>query len=134
MNSTVQTMHQHALRSMQNAHAPYSKFQVGCCVRSNEQFFSGCNVENAAFSISICAEVAALGNMVNSIGYQRVDTVVITSLQRQPCPPCGACRQALHEFGNAQTHIILCDNEQILAEYKLGDLLPHTFTADIFTH
>jgi cytidine deaminase len=134
MHSEIQSMHQQALQSMRNAHAPYSKFQVGCSVRSNKQIFSGCNVENAAFSISICAEVAALGNMVNSIGFQRVDTVVITSAQKHPCPPCGACRQALLEFGDAQTAIILCNAERMLAQYKLGELLPHTFTADIFTH
>jgi cytidine deaminase len=86
---------------MKNAHAPYSKFRVGAAVLlSNGKIFSGCNVENASYGMTNCAERTAIFSAVAQLGPKfEIRAVSVVNDQGVPCSPCGACRQVIYEFG-----------------------------------
>jgi len=90
-----------AKRVMKNAHAPYSKFRVGAAVLlSNGKIFSGCNVENASYGMTNCAERTAIFSAVAQLGPKiEICAVSVVNDQGVPCSPCGACRQVIYEFG-----------------------------------
>jgi cytidine deaminase len=87
-----------ARSAMDRAYAPYSRFRVGAAVSTDRGVFSGANVENASYGLSICAERVAASSAV-SAGARRIDAVAVTSSAAGPASPCGACRQFLYEFG-----------------------------------
>ncbi|HSL68230.1 MAG TPA: cytidine deaminase [Actinomycetota bacterium] len=80
------------------AYAPYSRFHVGAAVATDKGVFTGANVENASYGLSICAERVAASSAV-AAGARRIDAVAVTSSAAGPASPCGACRQFLFEFG-----------------------------------
>jgi cytidine deaminase len=86
---------------MKNAHAPYSKFRVGAAILlSNGKIFSGCNVENASYGMTNCAERTAIFSAVAQCGPKiEICAVSLVNDQGMPCSPCGACRQVIYEFG-----------------------------------
>jgi cytidine deaminase len=86
---------------MKNAHAPYSKFRVGAAILlSNGKIFSGCNVENASYGMTNCAERTAIFSAVAQCGPKiEICAVSVVNDQGMPCSPCGACRQVIYEFG-----------------------------------
>jgi cytidine deaminase len=90
-----------AMKVMKNAHAPYSKFRVGAAILlSNGKIFSGCNVENASYGMTNCAERAAIFSAVAQLGPKiEILAVSVVNDQGVPCSPCGACRQVIYEFG-----------------------------------
>lgn len=90
-----------AARVMKNAHAPYSKFRVGSAILlSNGKIFSGCNVENASYGMTNCAERTAMFSAVAQFGPKiEIRAVAVTNDQGVACSPCGACRQVIYEFG-----------------------------------
>jgi cytidine deaminase len=90
-----------ATRVMKNAHAPYSKFRVGSAILlSNGKIFSGCNVENASYGMTNCAERTAIFSAVAQLGPKiEIRAVAVTNDQGVACSPCGACRQVIYEFG-----------------------------------
>jgi cytidine deaminase len=90
-----------ARRVMKNAHAPYSKFRVGAAVLlTNGKIFPGCNVENASYGMTNCAERTAIFSAVAECGPQiEIQAVAVVNEQGVPCSPCGACRQVIYEFG-----------------------------------
>lgn len=117
-----------ALAVRLQAHAPYSHFQVGAAILSRSgETFVGCNIENASFSLTICAERVAAGTAVTS-GVRAWQAVAVAS--RGGVTPCGACRQFLAEFGNDL--IVLCVDAETKAvrRYQLSELLPHSFSKD----
>lgn len=117
-----------ATDAMQQAYAPYSKFQVGVCICTlSGQFYLGCNVENASYSLTQCAEASAIGTMVTT-GEQEISEVVIVSSGESFCAPCGACRQRLLEFATAETKIILFDAQGNCQMHTMAELLPHSFS------
>ncbi|HYT79292.1 MAG TPA: cytidine deaminase [Actinomycetota bacterium] len=85
-----------------HAYAPYSRFRVGAAVSTDRGVFSGANVENASYGVSICAERVAASTAVAG-GARRIDAVAVTSSASGPASPCGACRQFLYEFGPEMT-------------------------------
>ncbi len=106
------------------AYAPYSEFPVGAAVLGSDgTVHSGCNVENAAFGLTTCAERGAISAMVRA-GTRQIDTVAIIGLRAAPCYPCGGCRQALAEFG-CRTVVVEVDG--VARAHALVDLLPHGF-------
>jgi cytidine deaminase len=90
-----------AKKVMKHAHAPYSNFRVGAAILlSNGKIFSGCNVENASYGLSNCAERTAIFSAVAELGPKiEVRAVSVVNDQGVPCSPCGACRQVIYEFG-----------------------------------
>ena len=116
-----------ARQALANAHAPYSRFRVGACVRSSTgRFFAGCNVENASYPVTQCAEATAIGAMI-AAGERQIAEVVIVTEGAEPCPPCGRCRQQLAEFASATTRVHLCGPEGVRLTATLGELLPMAF-------
>ena len=109
-----------ARRAAAASYSPYSKFRVGAVVvTADGTIFSGCNVENAAYGSSVCAEITAITTAVAS-GARSISTVAVTCLEDDECFPCGNCLQVMREFG-VQRLII----EK--GEYTLEDLLPYSF-------
>jgi len=116
-----------ARRALVNAHAPYSRFPVGACVRTaNGRLYAGCNVENASYPVGQCAEATAIGAMV-AAGDRRIVEAVIVTEGADPCPPCGRCCQQLAEFAGGDARIHLCGPEGVRMTTTLGDLLPMAF-------
>ncbi len=109
----------------QNAYAPYSNFHVGAALLTDTgNTYLGCNVENASYGLSICAERNAIFNMVAN-GDKTIKEIAIYVDSEKLFPPCGACRQVLAEFG--QDIAIYYGNDEKIIETTLQEILPHTF-------
>jgi len=110
-----------------NAHAPYSGFLVGACVRGRSgRLYAGCNVENAAYPQGQCAEATAIGVMV-AAGEKEIVEILVVAESPEPVSPCGGCRQRLNEFADAATPVHLCGLEGVRRTVTLGELLPLAF-------
>ena len=108
------------------AHCPYSRFPVGAAVLSGDgAIFAGCNVENASYGLTVCAERNAVSRAVAE-GARSIDAVLVYTPTAAPVTPCGACRQVIAEFGNAARIRCICDGPGML-EFGLTDLLPSAF-------
>ena len=114
-----------ARTAAQHSYSPYSGFRVGAvAVASNGSEYSGCNVENAAFPATICAEGNAIITAAAS-GVREIDTIAVACLDGPECTPCGNCRQMMREF--SVRRVILTDESGDPVEYELQELLPHSF-------
>jgi cytidine deaminase len=110
-----------------HAHAPYSRFAVGAAVRDEHgRVHVGCNVENASYGLTICAERNAVAAAV-AAGARAVRAVAVVTPTRPPGSPCGACRQVLAELGNARTVVLLAGPTGAAEATTLGALLPRAF-------
>jgi cytidine deaminase len=108
-----------------NAYAPYSRFAVGAAVRAADgRVFAGCNVENASFGLTICAERNAVFQAV-AAGARNLVAVALFTPTPEPASPCGACRQVLAEFGVEEVLCVAGDGRE--ARHSLDALLPHRF-------
>jgi cytidine deaminase len=118
-----------ATRAMHNAHAPYSGFTVGAALLTESgDIITGCNVENASYGATICAERSAIAAAVSQ-GHKTFSAICVTTAAGSATPPCGICRQTLVEFNRDMT--VICHSQH--GEQKIfsaGDLLPHAFTSD----
>jgi len=115
-----------AKMAAKNAYSPYSKFPVGAAVLSEDgRIFAGCNVENASFGMTICAERNAIFQSI-ARGSRKVRAVVIYTPTTEPTAPCGACRQVINEFGTDAEVICVCDSEK-RARWTLTQLLTNAF-------
>lgn len=115
----------------QRAHAPYSKFHVGAALLlADGSVVAGCNVENASYGLTVCAERTAIGAAV--MAGQKLVAVAIVVDSREPTPPCGMCRQVLAEFGDASLPVASRTPAGQEARWTLGELLPHAFTRAFF--
>jgi cytidine deaminase len=112
----------------QRAYAPYSKYPVGAALEAEDgTVYVGCNVENASYGLTICAERAALCAAV-SAGARRFRRAVVVSDSDPPAAPCGACRQALAEFGR-DFEVAAVGPERLL-RWRMDELLPVPFTRE----
>jgi len=109
----------------QHAYAPYSHFRVGAAIEAADgAVFTGCNVENASYGLTICAERAAVAAAVGA-GVRRIRRAVVVTDSDPPAAPCGACRQVLSEFGPDMT--VEAVGPARTARWSLRDLLPAAF-------
>ena len=116
-----------ARAAMRQAYAPYSNFKVGAALLTSEgQIFSGCNVENASYGLTNCAERTAIFSAVahNGPGLT-IRAITVVNDQEMPCSPCGACRQVIYQFGSEVTVIFLGANG--FKELPISELLPEGF-------
>ena len=108
------------------AYCPYSRFPVGAAVRTADgRVFAGCNVENASFGLTVCAERNAIFSAV-AAGARQIAALVIYTPTDAPVTPCGACRQVLLEFGRDADVVCGCAGTQRL-QFSASALLPHGF-------
>ena len=116
-----------ATRVMKNAHAPYSKFRVGAAILlTNGKIFSGCNVENASYGMTNCAERTAIFTAVAELGPTiEIEAVALTNDRGVACSPCGACRQVIYEFGPDAT--VFFQGPDGSKEAHIKELLPEGF-------
>lgn len=111
--------------AMRAAYVPYSRFPVGAALLSDDgRVFTGCNIENASYPLTMCAERVAIGKAVSE-GARHFLAVAIVAEKAAPCTPCGACRQVLAEFGPMS--VILAQHGEPW-ELSLQELLPHSFS------
>jgi cytidine deaminase len=116
-----------ARSAQRRAYAPYSNFRVGAAILTDKgQIVTGCNVENASYGLTICAERNAIGQCVIMEAGKPLACVVVGPTAG-PLAPCGACRQVLLEF-NPQMQIICVGADGTSAEFLAKDLLPHAFS------
>lgn len=116
-----------ARAARRRAYAPYSRFQVGAALRAGGRVFPGCNVENASYGLTVCAERNAVGAMV-AAGARRIEAVAVASATVPPTPPCGMCLQTLAEFAGPDLPVTLAGGRGARVETTLGALLPQAFT------
>jgi cytidine deaminase len=119
-----------ASEAVKNAYAPYSEFRVGAAVLTEKgNIFSGCNIENASYGLSICAERAAIFSAVAKEGgnHMKIRAICVVSDKDIICPPCGACRQVIYEFGPSA--IVIFRGPDGLVSAHAGELLPHGFVS-----
>jgi cytidine deaminase len=109
------------------AHAPYSKFTVGAAVLDERgRVHHGCNVENASYGLTVCAERNAVAAAV-AAGARRIRAVAVASAARPPASPCGACRQVIAELGDRDTEILIAGTHGAPERTTLDALLPRAF-------
>jgi cytidine deaminase len=112
-----------------HAHAPYSRYRVGAAVETDDgAIYAGCNVENASYGLTICAERAAVCAAV-AAGARRIRRAVVVTDSDPPGAPCGACRQVLAEFGLDMEVTAVGPARRM--QWRLRDLLPDAFTSEV---
>ena len=117
-----------AAAAMQRAYAPYSKFHVGAAVLAESgRVYTGCNVENASYGLTICAERNAIFAAVAAEGEGlRLRAIAVTNAAGVPCSPCGACRQVIFEFGPQA--LVIFQGQKGMTRATASELLPAGFT------
>lgn len=132
MDVNVTKLIEAAFEARENAYTPYSHFRVGAALQAkNGQVFKGCNIENAAYSVTNCAERTALFKAVSE-GVREFEAIAIVgSMEGQVneliSAPCGVCRQALFEFCGNDLRVILAKSATDYLDTTLGELLPYGF-------
>lgn len=116
-----------AKEAMKNSYSPYSGFRVGAAVSDGTHIFTGCNIENASYGVTICAERCAIANAI-SAGITHFEKIAIVSSSGDYTMPCGVCRQTMLEF--MEDGFIIVTNGKNIKEFKVKELLPGGFSAD----
>jgi len=115
-----------ARRARRNAHAAFSGFKVGAALETADgTIVTGCNVENATYGLTVCAERVAMFKAISE-GHRKFRCVAVVADTEAPTPPCGACRQILWEFGG-NLEVILANLRRETGRHQLEDLLPVPF-------
>jgi len=115
-----------AEKARKKAYTPYSKFKVGAAVLCDDgKIFSGCNIENASFGLSICAERVAFFKAISE-GSTEIKAIAVIGNTNKPCSPCGACRQVISEFGE-DIPLIMTNLKGDVRIKKIKELLPEAF-------
>lgn len=123
----IKDLVQRALKIKKRAYAPYSNFHVACVVMTKSgKVFEGVNIENAAYSPTLCAERNALSSAITE-GEREFSYIVVTG-DSDYTYPCGVCRQFIREFADDNTRIIVAKDEDSYKTYAIEDLLPYSFS------
>jgi cytidine deaminase len=131
-SSLAEQLLQMARKARLNAFAAYSHFLVGAAMLSEDgRVFTGCNVENATYGLTVCAERVALFKAISE-GARKFTKIAVVADTEDPTPPCGACRQLLWEFGG-DLEIILGNLTEEKGRHQLRDLFPLPFDARLLT-
>ena len=118
-----------AKNAREHSYSPYSRFKVGAALKTkNGMVFTGCNIENSSYSLSICAEREAIFKAI-SAGERDLDTIAVVTDSDKLTTPCGACRQVMWEFSKDMT-VIVANLKGKKKEFKIKELLAHPFGKD----
>lgn len=129
----IQTLVNQAKEARKKAYTPYSNFQVGAAVLTkNNHVFLGCNIENASYGLTNCAERTAIFKAVSE-GEKEIEAIVIVGDTEGPISPCGACRQVMAEFCDENTKVILTNLKGAKVETTIDELLPGFFSSKDLT-
>jgi cytidine deaminase len=125
----IASLQQSAADAAQNAYAPYSNFRVGAAVLlTNNAVVTGCNVENASYRLTVCAEQAAIASAVALHGPAvRILAIAVANLNATASPPCGACRQTILEFSSPETLVFFPADANSTTQTTMAQLLPAAF-------
>ena len=119
-----------AISARKNSHSPYSGYSVGAAIQTDDgEIFTGCNIENASYGATMCAERTAVFTAIAQ-GHKKFTAIAIVGGKGKEADmpyPCGMCRQVLSEFCDKDFKIIVARSETDYEEYTLGELLPHSF-------
>ncbi|MHA7774886.1 cytidine deaminase [Roseibium sp. M-1] len=130
--SDLDALFQAAKAVREKAYAPYSNFLVGAAFRTPDgTVFTGCNVENASYPVSVCAEGGAVSAMI-AAGYREIAEAVVIG-DASLCTPCGICRQRLKEFGTDDLVVHVADLNGIRRSFTMDELLPAAFELEYRT-
>jgi cytidine deaminase len=125
-NDQLRDMARAARAASERAYCPYSRFPVGAAVLTSAgEVFTGCNIENAAYGSTMCAERVAVFQAIAK-GQREVKAVVIYTPTPRPSASCGACRQVINEFGPGAEVVCVCDGPDVLRA-RLNEFLPEAF-------
>jgi len=125
-NDDFERLRAAAVTASEQAYCPYSHFRVGAAVLTEAgEVFAGCNVENASFGLTMCAERGAIFQAVAK-GASLIQALLVYTPSETPCPPCGACRQVILEFAPEADIYSVCDGPDVSCT-KLSALLPQAF-------
>ncbi len=123
----VTEMIKQATVMLDQAYVPYSHFPVGAAILTREgKIFAGCNIENASYGLSNCAERTAIFKAISS-GYRQFDYLVVIGQTDQPITPCGACRQVISEFCQPDMPVLMVNSKGDWVSQTIGQLLPDNF-------
>jgi cytidine deaminase len=118
-----------AKNAREHSYSPYSRFKVGAALKTkNGMVFTGCNIENSSYGLSICAEREAIFKAI-SAGERDLDTIAVVTDSDKLTTPCGACRQVMWEFSKDMT-VIVANLKGKKKEFKIKELLAHPFGKD----
>ena len=119
-----------AIDARENAYVPYSKFKVGAAVVTEDgSIYSGCNIENASYGATNCAERTAIFKAVSE-GHKKIKAIAVVGDMSTNTYPCGICRQVIVEFATADINIILVKNEDEYVVKTMEEILPGAFTKE----
>jgi cytidine deaminase len=126
--NVLNELHEAAAQAQKNAYAPYSKFYVGAALKTSDgNIYSGCNVENASYGGTICAERTAITSAITAEGKIKITDICVVTSGKKPWPPCGLCRQVIMEFATKETKVHVANEKGIQKTYAFKDLLPEAF-------
>lgn len=126
--SDIQKLYEAASRTRENAYVIYSKYQVGAAILlSNQEIVSGCNVENASYGATVCAERVAIQKAISDRGHIEVKKVMVVTDAETPWPPCGMCRQVIAEFASDDAEIYLANLSGQGLKFSFQEIFPGAF-------
>lgn len=129
MTDTQTKLFEAACKAQQRAHAPYSDALIGAAVlMADGQIFAGCNVENASYGGTVCAERVAIWKAVSEGATKQIKEILVVSDAEKPWPPCGFCRQVIAEFANEHTLIHTTNLQGKIKSFQFPEIFPEAFT------
>ncbi|MFD2640381.1 cytidine deaminase [Piscibacillus salipiscarius] len=115
---------------LDQAYVPYSTFPVGAALLTKDgKVYKGCNIENAAYPVTCCAERVAIFKAVSE-GERDFESLAVIANTSRPVPPCGACRQVMSEFFDPEMNVYISNKDLEVKEVKVKELLPFSFNQD----
>lgn len=131
MDTDTVKLFQEAKNTLLHSYSPYSKYKVAAGIwGGNNKIYTGTNIENASYGLTLCAEAVAIGNMIVS-GETKIKALLVLANHDMMCTPCGACRQRIAEFAHKDTIIYMCNSAQIVEQVTLSELLPYAFSNEL---
>jgi len=121
-----------AIKARGGAYAPYSNFKVGSAVKfsGSNQIFSGCNVENSSYSLTVCGERNAIHTAISEESHRHIEFLVLVTDNTPAVPPCGSCLQVISEFADENSVIYLSNLEGIQSAIPFKQFLPYSFSKE----